>query len=173
MSLKTCVLLLSICCSVSAVAEEQDLSLPAFPQAKVVASSGPEASYYRLGLGAQKKIKNIWRADKLEAVSGDLQRLTLEIPAGFTIDDAMAFYAQSLSLQELEEVYSCDGRDCGSSNSWANNHFLVRQLYGLDQSQRYRVYRNSISGDYTVLYLVQRGNKRIYLQLERLLVSGS
>ena len=144
--------------------------LPVFPAAKVLSHTEVESNYYRLALGPQKKISNVWRAETLQAHLGQLQRLTLEMPAGFGLEDGFAYYQQALELSSLELIYTCVGRGCGSSNSWANNHFLVKQLYGLDQTQQYRVYK-STAGDYLVLYAVRRGNKRNYFQIERLLPS--
>ncbi len=143
-------------------------ALPVFPDAKILSQSDSESSYYRLALGPQKKISNVWRAETLQSHLGQLQRLTLEMPAGFSLEDGVSYYQQALELSSLELLYTCSGRGCGSSNSWANNHFLVKQLYGLDQTQQYRAYK-SLAGEYLVLYAVQRGNKRNYIQLERLL----
>ncbi len=142
--------------------------LPIFPGAKVLSQSESDSSYYRLALGPQKKIRNVWRAETLQAHLGQLQRLTLEMPAGFGLEDGFSFYQQTLELSSLELLYTCAGRGCGSSNSWANNHFLVKQLYGLEQTQQYRAYKG-LAGEFLVLYAVQRGNKRNYFQIERLL----
>ena len=155
--------ILIFCANYSSASE-----LPVFPGAKVLIQTESEPSYYRLGLGPQKKISNVWRAEILQTHLGQLQRLTLEMPAGFSLEDGVSYYQQALELSSLELLYTCSGRGCGSSNSWANNHFLVKQLYGLDQTQQYRAYK-SLAGEYLVLYAVQRGNKRNYIQLERLL----
>ena len=149
--------------------------LPLFPGAAEVQRTAPDNTYYRLALGSQKKINNRWQAEKLRAHMGLVQSLTLELPTGFLLGDGIEFYQQQLQLAGLELLYQCDGRGCGSSNSWANNHFKIKQLYGLDQSQKYRVYLDSgIEGQqrYVILYAVQRGNKRIYFHLEQLLVTN-
>lgn len=146
------------------VAEE---AVAVFPGATIVAESAFEPAYYRLALGPQKKISNVWRAEQSEQHSGLLRRLTQELPAGFSRDEVLSYYEKTLSLDSEELLYGCAGRDCGSSNSWANSHFNIQQLYGLDQAQDYRAYKTGDS-EWLVLYLVQRGNKRMYMQLEQL-----
>lgn len=137
-----------------------------FPGAIIVAESAFEPAYYRLALGPQKKINNVWRAEYSESYSGKLRRLTLELPAGFTRDEVLSYYQQALSLDSAKLVYECFGRDCGSSNSWANSHFNIKQLYGLDQAQEYHAYKTG-SNEWLALYWVRRGNKRQYIQLEQ------
>lgn len=143
------------------------IELAVFPGAKVVAETSFEPTFYRLALGPQKKISNVWRAEYSANYSGQLRRLTLELPAGFTREEVLSFYLQALELEDAELLYGCGGRDCGSSNSWANSHFNIKQLYGLDQAQEYRAYKTG-SNEWLVLYWVQRGNKRQYIQLEQL-----
>lgn len=151
--------------SLQAAAEQE---LTAFPGAKIVYDKPPEQTYYRLALGPQKKISNVWRAEHSENHTGQLRRLTQELPAGFTREEVLGYYQGALALEKAELLYSCSSRDCGSSNSWANSHFNIKELYGLDQAQDYRAYKIG-DGEWLVLYLVQRGNKRMYLQLEQLL----
>lgn len=142
--------------------------LSVFPGAKVIASTDFEAAYYRLALGPQKKINNVWRAEQSNNYRGQLRRLTQELPAEFTRAEVLSYYEDALSLANTARLYDCSGRDCGSSNSWANSHFNIKQLYGLDQAQNYRAYKVSES-ELLVFYLVRRGNKRLYMQIEQLI----
>src|SRR5690606_30975595 len=62
-------------------------------------------------------------------------------------------------------------RNCGSSNSWANDQFQIKQLYGLDQDQYYGIFELVDDQDqlnYFALYTVRRGNQRVYAHLELL-----
>lgn len=152
---------------ISVFARAESPALPVFPGSSVLKASSEE-SLYRLGLGAQKKIDGIWRAERLMLLKGRLERLTIELPAGFLLVDGLYFYEDSLSLNTEKLVYGCEGRDCGSSNSWANDHFKVRQLYGMEAAQVYRVYQDELKENYWVIYAVTRGNNRNYLQVEHL-----
>src|SRR5690606_22768606 len=78
------------------------------------------------------------------------------------------FYRQQLQEFNRRELFSCQARACGASNSWANNHFKILQLYGLDQFQQLAVFEVSddTASYYVTLYSVQRGNRRVYVQLD-------
>lgn len=160
-------LLWGLLCPLSVSAQEP---IKSFAGATLVAESPLQQEYYRLALGPQKKIDNVWRAEKLQNLNVGVRRLTQEVPADFTLAEVLDIYGQMLGLADAQLLYACDGRDCGSSNSWANNHFKIKQLYGLDQSQSYRAYQQA-ENKWWVLYVVRRGNKRVYVQVEQLTAS--
>ncbi|MEX1033562.1 MAG: DUF4892 domain-containing protein, partial [Cellvibrionaceae bacterium] len=73
-------------------------------------------------------------------------------------------------------IYLWRERNCGSSNSWANDIFEVKQLYGLDQDQYYGIFEVIDNRDrihYAVVYTVLRGNRRVYAHLEWLQTEDS
>ncbi len=155
----------------------QPLTLETYPDARVMyQSSAPEQDYV-LALGSYKKAAgSSWLPEREERLQGKLTRYTLELPAGHTPDRAYAFYLQQLQARGLRELYHCTARDCGTSNSWANNHFRVLQLYGLDQHQQYGAYEvdaDTAAPVYVSLYVVQRGNRRVYMQVELLQTLGN
>src|SRR5690606_7093154 len=115
------------------------------------------------------------RLDRRLCLSGTLARYTLELSAEHSADSGFDFYLDQLHNFNLRELFHCSVRDCGTSNSWANNHFKILLLYGLDQFQQYGAYE--VTGAdanpfYVALYAVQRGNKRVYMQLDILHADG-
>lgn len=140
-----------------------------YANARVVFESNAKTDEYVLGLGSYKKTGGSWRADRQQRLSGNLTRYTLELPAGHGPGAGFSFYLDQLQNFNVRELFHCEGRDCGTSNSWANNHFKIQLLYGLDQFQQYGAYEVITADEkpfYVALYAVQRGNKRVYLQVD-------
>lgn len=147
------------------------LPLVDYPHARVMFSSESSPDDYRLALGSMEKINNRWLAEREERLSGQLQSQTLAIDSGHSANEVYNYYVQQLKQLRARELFRCSGRACGSSNSWANNHFNVKNLYGLDDHQRYSAYEVMAENGtrvYVSLYAVKRGNKRELLQFERL-----
>lgn len=145
------------------------LNLQTYPNAREVFHSSEQQDQYWLALGVYRKIEGIWQADKAQRLSGLLERTTFELPASHSAEKGFDFFKQQLVGLNARELFHCKARDCGTSNSWANNHFKVIQLYGLDQYQFYSAYEIAGTNEkalYVALYAVMRGNKRTYVQLE-------
>lgn len=146
-----------------------ELPVQNYPNARAVFQSSSDTNEYVLALGSYKKIAGSWRVDRQQRLSGNLARYTLELPEGHSANNGFDFYLDQLQNFNFRELYHCKGRDCGTSNSWANNHFKIQLLYGLDQFQQYGAYEVTTADEkpfYVALYAVQRGNKRVYLQLD-------
>ena len=137
---------------------------------RVIYSSETDFGEYRLALGALKKINGQWTADKETKLSGKISRRTIELNTGYTLVEAWQEVYDFISTQSATQLFVCDSYDCGRSNVWANNRFKIKQLYGQDASQKYSVwkYSNNQVNTVFVVYGVERGNKRIYLQLDRI-----
>lgn len=150
------------------------LSFESYPHAKEMYDAETQTDDYLLTLGALKKINNIWRAENERRLPGLLRQTTWELPSGHQPEEGYEHYYQQLQAfgssqgGQLEQLFVCRARSCGSSNSWANNRFKVKQLYGLDRFQRYGAYRLVYQEVvyYVALYSVRRGNKRTYTHLE-------
>ncbi len=145
-----------------------------FPHARTVFQSSQAVEDYRLTLGALKKANNQWLAEREQRLTGQLHRKTLEFDQGFGAEEAFAFYRKQLANAGARELFLCRARDCGSSNSWANNRFEVKQLYGLDQYQWYGVFELSPDKGgslYVALYSVTRGNRRSYTQIDQVTIA--
>lgn len=153
----------------SSFAQSAELPLQSYHNARILFQSVGVTDDYLFALGSYKKISGSWRLDRQQRLSGNLTRYTVELPEGHSASKGFEFYLDQLRNFNLRELFHCAGRDCGTSNSWANNHFKIIQLYGLDQFQQYGAYE-VINADekpfYVALYAVQRGNKRVYMQLD-------
>lgn len=151
-----------------------ELPIENYHNARVIFQSNAETEEYLLALGSYKKIAGAWRVDRQQRLSGSLARYTLELPERHSASNGFDFYLDQLQNFNFRELYHCKGRDCGTSNSWANNHFKIQLLYGLDQFQQYGAYEVTTADNtpfYVALYAVQRGNKRVYVQLDVLHVA--
>lgn len=157
-----------ICVMASCLSAAQ-LELQTYDNARVIFESQAQTDEYLFALGSYKKVAGVWRLDRQQRLSGKLTRFTLELPEGHSAKNGFDFYLDQLKQVGFRELFYCRSRDCGTSNSWANNHFKILQLYGLDQFQYYGAYEVSAEDNnpfYVALYAVQRGNKRVYMQVD-------
>ncbi|MFL0808853.1 MAG: DUF4892 domain-containing protein [Agarilytica sp.] len=136
-------------------------------QRQIYTAKNPDTTY-RLTLSSLKKINGEWLAEKEMLVRGNLTRVSLEISRPYKFDTAKLALQAQFNALNASLVYACEGMACGSSNAWANERFEVKQLYGLDLSQYYQVWQFKDQGlnKFAAVYLVQRGNKRVYSQLD-------
>lgn len=163
------ILLVAACISVSVHASKAPFMLDDYPHARQVFRSEGAEDDYVLALGSFKKIDGLWSVDRQQRLSGLLTRQTLELPSGHSAEEGFQFYVKQLQNFSARQLYRCDARECGPSNSWANNHFKIIQLYGLDQHQHYAAYELNLERQpsiYLSVYSVLRGNKRVYVQIE-------
>ncbi|MEZ5557457.1 MAG: DUF4892 domain-containing protein [Pseudomonadales bacterium] len=100
-------------------------------------------------------------------IEATLERVTYQLPEGTPPQDVAAHYAQLLGDAV---VFRCSGRDCGRSNDWANQIFGRAMLYGPDANQAYLA--AEIGDQLLMLYVIERGNKRVYAHLELLSPQG-
>lgn len=151
------------------------LGIENLPNAREMVREVKKDTMYNLVLGTFKKTGGTWTPDRERRVRGDVQRRTLELPDDFSAREGYDFYLEQLEQYPLRELFVCRERECGGSINWANNHFEVIQLYGLDQHQYYGVYE--IARDeavyYASLYAVRRGNRRVYVQLDLVKAAGN
>lgn len=138
--------------------------LERFPRSYIVQYKEHQDDDYRLALGELEKINGVWAPEKEQRLSGKLQRITYRIPENHTPNEVFSFFVSQLEGLSAKQLFSCVGRDCGSSNQWANSIFRYSRLYGVDKTQSYASYQ--LANQYFTLYSVRRGNKRVYLRLE-------
>lgn len=154
-------------------ASESSFSFQLHPQASVLYQTSQQNNDYIIALSKYKKVDNRWVPEKWQREAGQLLRYTIEMPKDYTEDAMFSFYREQLPAK-AELLFGCKGRGCGESNNWANDHFGIKQLYGTDSSQAYSVFRLSDANQpqaYVTIYTVRRGNRRLYAQLEVLLVN--
>lgn len=150
--------------SASALAQE-----PLFLDQKKIESSSVTEQLLPLTLGRLKKIDGSWIAEREEMLQGSGTSITYELSAShYTMNSAWADVQAYYASQNATLIHECLNFDCGSSNAWANERFKVKQLYGSDSAQRYQVWQLNEPRSFVSVYLVQRGNKRIYAHIEKL-----
>ncbi len=160
--------LITVLLPVYAQAADKPFPLPWFEKARVLYQVEGQRDDYLLALGPFKKADGQWRVEQSRQLEGDLYRATLEVNKDHRASEAYRFYRDLMLEYNARLLFSCEGWECGSSNTWANEYFEVRQLYGEDSEQKYAVYeyiRNNHRYIFT-LYTVTRGNKRAYAQLD-------
>lgn len=145
------------------VASSRDpLDVPRYPFARIVEYDLDERSLPReLAIGRVDRSDRHVRIEDSIRTRGSLERVTYRIPDGTDVDDVLAHYRRQLGGNAL---FFCRARDCGRSNYWANDVFGVAELYGPDANQRYLALERG--GRLLALYVVERGNKRIYAHVE-------
>lgn len=159
-----CIVALVLSAQVTAVGNLSDNEL--LRGSRLVFDQQPSEQEYRVVLSSIKKVNNRWRAERQKLIKGILSRETYVLDKLMSYRDAKRYLLKILEDTEQQLLFRCDGLDCGSSNGWANAFLDIKQLYGLDSYQYYAVL--SGSSGYTVFYLVQRGNDRIYLQVDKI-----
>ena len=165
-------LLIGLICVLASAAQARTvadpLPLETFPGARTLLDQRQVQADYTLALGLFRRAAAQWQAERERRLSGTVVRQTLELPSGFSPTDGMEFYQQQLQRFSSRLLFSCSARECGSSSRWANQHFGVIQLHGLEQYQHYAVYEISHAQRvyYVTLYSVQRGNRRVYMQVD-------
>lgn len=157
-------------------AERATLQLPVYPNAELQrpASQQPVDEYV-LPLGPYQRAAGEWRLEGSERLAGQLRRHTYRIPDGHPPAEVQRFWLTQLQPVTRKILFSCRGRACGPSNQWANSVFNVSELYGPDEQQYYDALELEEDGHrYTLaLYTVQRGNRRVYSQLDLLALADS
>ncbi|MEX2335472.1 MAG: DUF4892 domain-containing protein [Pseudohongiella sp.] len=143
-----------------------------FPGATIVDYRQQASTVYNLPLGRMQRAAGTVAPSQAERFQGHLRRITYEIPDGYPDEEVYGFYRDQLLSQNQRALFSCQGRGCGSSNFWANDVFGNRILYGPETSQFYlaSTYQGVRDGEdvngYAALYVVTRGNRRMYAHID-------
>ena len=119
---------------------------------------------YTLALGGIETVNGIERPERSETLTGELVRLTYEMPQGTRTRDVYRAFKDQLSSRDATVRFECNGRSCGSSSVWANEIYNESKLYGLVDSQY--VVNAQLPGQTLSLYIVERGNRRVYAHLD-------
>ena len=158
------IVLIFIFCSYFANASENNL--PLYDGAQELSKKQSFVDKHHIALSKNKKIDGRWLFGNEQKLSGDLVQTLYQIETDDTLQNIADFYQAWISRTQPEILFSCIARLCGSSNQWANGFFHQKLLYGPDANQFYWVVKQNDT--FWVVYLIERGNKRIYLYAERL-----
>lgn len=149
--------------------------LSRLPGSEIVDYRVLDRTNYRLALGRMQRVNGRVSAGSEERLQGRLVRITYQIPPGYPGSDVFERLSGQLLDAAAGELFRCQGRGCGSSNFWANDVFGNRILYGPETDQFYLAVSlgsvDAVSG-YAALYVVTRGNRRVYAHLDVLELPG-
>ena len=138
------------------------LGLTRMPHSWIVAYDKDDALLPReYALGRVDKTRRKVRVEHEVRAAAGREWATYEMPSGTQPDDVIEHY---LTVLDTEPLFSCRGRDCGRSNLWANEIFKRAILYGPDANQFY--FAGEKDEALVALYVIERGNKRVYAHLE-------
>lgn len=140
------------------------------PQGRVVYESSAANSTYNLSLGVPEKINGVWTVERERKLTGELSRKTIEVDDSLDFDEVVESVFTTFNADGIQPLFYCAGLECGSSSAWASYRLGIKQLYGLDGKQHVWVWatENEYRSQYVTVYLVQRGNRRVYFQFDTL-----
>jgi outer membrane protein OmpA-like peptidoglycan-associated protein len=142
--------------------------LKRFPQSHIIAfEQSSEVVPYNLILGSLKKINQVLSPKKSRRLSGRLTRITYRVPGSIRTREVSEHFKTQIT-QSGEILFTCEARECGSSNYWANTVFQKANLYGPEENQYLLVgqFMQDNQQYLVTVYTIQRGNKRVYTHLE-------
>ena len=139
-----------------------------FPDSEMTSLEFVEDTNYRLILSSLQRTRGLVSSENSEMLRGDITKIIYEIAPEFTGQDVFEYFNNEATDRNYKNLFSCSGRECGSSNYWANDVFGNRVLYGPERNQYYSVFETAIEGreDFVVMYIITRGNRRVYVYFE-------
>ena len=164
---------------VSELAGAQQVDHPlisGFPDSAIISAEFEADSNYRLVLGRLQRTRGVVIPENSERLRGDVSKVIYEVSQEFTGEDVYQFFQEQFAERGYEVLFSCAGRECGSSNYWANDIFRNRVLYGPERNQFFTAVRiESDEGEsaHLVLYIITRGNRQIFAYVEIIQASGT
>lgn len=166
------VFVLLISAALAAESESVSIAEPValYPSSELVEQKSSESTGHLVVLGALKKVNHEMLPEKYVLVPGVKEALTYYLPEARRTKEVAQFFKSELN-GSANILYECQGRTCGSSSYWANNHFKTAILYGPEQYQYYLVAQRAVpqqteDGDYIVIYVGQRATRKIYVHIE-------
>lgn len=154
--------------SQAADALPDELLIQPFPRAEVARLNIEESIDHGVAIGSVRRINNKLRAEREVRTIGDLLQVSWLIPTGHDSDEAFAHATKQLLGRETTMLYFCEGRECGSSSTWASQVIGFSRLYGPDDNQAYLAVRvDEEPQRFVSLYSITRGNRQVYLHIDQ------
>lgn len=142
--------------------------LPQYPRAELVEfEDAKKVATHELITGALRSKGGNIVPENSEFVTGRRIASTWFIPNEQRTDLVYRFYRERL-VPKGTLLFECEGRECGSSNHWANNIFRRPILYGPPQYQHYFLLRidEAASTYYVATYITMRGTRKLYVHAD-------
>ena len=139
-----------------------------FPDSEMIDLEFIEDTNYRMVLSSLQRTRGLVSSENSEMLRGDVTKIIYEIAPEFSGQDVFEYFQKEVGEREYQTLFSCIGRECGSSNYWANDVFGNRVLYGPERNQYYSVIGSGAeeNEDFIVIYIITRGNRRVYAYFE-------
>ena len=152
----------------AAWAQQSDHELfDGFPDAQISEFQSEGGVNYRVVLGSLQRVRGQVTPEDSRRVRGRLTRVLYEVPGGFSGQDVIDFFTDQMHSRGYQELFSCAGRACGSSEYWANDIFGNRILYGPVQNQFFLAMGAESPGQFYVsAYVITRINRQLLAYLE-------
>ncbi|MDF1762221.1 MAG: DUF4892 domain-containing protein [Oleibacter sp.] len=146
------------------------LALPGYTGSAINDEQQEEVARYRLVLSELENNPDGIYGEVERIVSGQLTRRVYTLPDHAQLNQVMAFYLSTLEKQQ--QLFSCVGIVCGSSNFWANDVFDQPRIVSRNKDQAYLVtLGNASDGLYelNVVYISMRGGRQGRVLVDTLL----
>lgn len=144
------------------------LEFEPFPGSRVTQSEVLAEADHSFVIGLVRKVNNRLRAEREVVATGELVRVTFEIPRHHSRVEAFDHAREQLLARPHTMLFFCEGRECGSSALWANEVLDNARLYGPDDNQVYLALSLDQQPQQLVsVYAVTRGNRRVYLHIDQ------
>ena len=140
-----------------------------FPDSEISEAEFDGDVNYRLVLSSLQRTRGLVSSEVSERIRGDVTKIVYEVSNEFSGQDVYDYFREQIQELGYTELFTCAGRECGSSNYWANDIFRNRVLYGPERNQFYLAFRaGPVAGisPHIALYIITRGNRRLYAYLE-------
>ena len=157
--------------------------LARFPDSSIVDVEFEEDANYRLVLGTLQRTRGVVTAESSQRLRGDVTKIIYEVSQEFSGEDVYRFFGDQFAEKGYEVLFTCSGRECGSSNYWANDIFRNRVLYGPERNQYFMALRagttdtaataSAENAAHMVLYIITRTNRQLYAYVEIVEENGS
>ena len=147
-----------------------------FPDSEITDIEFVEDVNYRLVLSSLQRTRGLVSSEASERIRGDVTKIIYEVSNEFSGQDVYDYFREQIQRQSYTELFTCVGRECGSSNYWANDVFRNRVLYGPERNQFYLAFRAGPEAElspHMALYIITRGNRRLYAYFEVVEIGGT
>ena len=157
------------------IPESSDVaSISRFPRSWIVGFETIEESRsHEFIIGPVDKMGQEVRFEDAVRVEGEKTRVTYQIPPGFRLAEVLDYYEKQMSRIAAKVLFQCRGPACGRASIWANDVFGIRLLAAPNRNQHYLAATVKVDGKQMLVavYLVERGNKRIYVHVEQVVTN--
>ncbi len=139
-----------------------------FPGAQVTQSETVSQTEHAVIIGLVRKVNNRLRAEREVRATGELIRVTFEIPRVHSSTEGFEHVRDQLLARPHSMLYYCEGRECGASSLWANEVLDNSRLYGPQENQAYLSVRlDEDPQRFVSVYAITRGNQRAYVHVDQ------